>query len=834
MNKPKPLPTPNRAAVNRALNDRAAFLAATSVPAPTKPQQTLRQRLLLTILPSILIPLFIAGLLGYGTARNRGRESELGHVQQDAFLTAQNTSAIFQEKIRVAELIGQSPTAQALFQRAASQVAESGLAPRSVDELERMFATTRQLSGSEEMNAYLRQVTTDRLLAKAFITDRYGFTIAADVLTSDFVQSDESWWQLAEKNGQSVDSPQFDKAVKQNVVALAKKIVDPTTNEFLGVIKVSVDATEFNKEIAKYIQRTLTSSQQVQLMDSSNALVVTTISRDNAQQTNVEKPVLLGGEPIAKLAAALSDRSRNTLEESAIDAAQQQLETVAGIKIISLDLTIGENKQRTVNGALVKLNDRYYSLRVIADTALVAVSSVTVAEVEAAGQDLLTVFGGTSLILGAIAALLLSVLASQLSQPLADLTETASAVTAGNLALRAKLQGTAETQTLAQGLNNLLNQLQGLLKRQQDDAEEQRQQREELESDVVQLMDDVGDAAIGDLTVRAQLSSGDVGIVADLFNSIIENLRDTAMQVKLSSGQVSTSLDVNAAAIRSLATQAIGEAESLRSTMGAVEEMSNSIQMVASNAAQASNLTHETYSTVQDSSAYMDQAVNSILNLRSTVGETAKKIKRLGESAQKIAQTVSLIDEIALKTNLLAVNASVEAARAGELGQGFTAVAEQVGALAEQSAKATKAIAVIVTAIQMETQEVVLAIETGTAQVVDSTKLVEATKQRLTQVLEKSEQINQLMQSISASTTAQNQTSSLVTGLVKQATVSSEQRSQSSEQMARAMQDTAEIARSLQESVAKFKVAANPMITAGLDPEVEVSPRPQLALNPAD
>ena len=75
----------------------------------------------------------------------------------------------------------------------------------------------------------------------------------------------------------------------------------------------------------------------------------------------------------------------------------------------------------------------------------------------------------------------------------------------------------------------------------------------------------------------------------------------------------------------------------------------------------------------------MDRTVDSIQGLRTTIGDTSKKIKRLGESAQQISQVVALIDQIALKTNLLAINASVEAARAGELGQGFTAVAEQVG-----------------------------------------------------------------------------------------------------------------------------------------------------------
>ena len=153
--------------------------------------------------------------------------------------------------------------------------------------------------------------------------------------------------------------------------------------------------------------------------------------------------------------------------------------------------------------------------------------------------------------------------------------------------------------------------------------------------------------------------------------------------------------------------------------------MSKSIQEVAENASQAEKIADDTYNTLLNSTNDMDLTVDSILELRTTVGETAKKMKRLGESSQKISQAVSFIEEIALKTNVLAINASVEAGRAGEYGQGFTIVAEQVGALAEQSGAATKEIAKIVAAIQAETQEVSQAMESGTTQVVETTRLVE-------------------------------------------------------------------------------------------------------------
>ena len=335
---------------------------------------------------------------------------------------------------------------------------------------------------------------------------------------------------------------------------------------------------------------------------------------------------------------------------------------------------------------------------------------------------------------------------------------------------------------------------------------EQSKQRQELEDSVVSLMEALEPAADGDLTTRAQLLEGDVGIIADLFNAIIENLREIAVQVKNSASQASLSLKENEGSIRDIAEQAIAEAEQIRNTLFSVEQMSSSIQDVAENAEKTAVISNDAFASAKQGNIVMDDTVQSIQGLRNTIGDTAKKIKRLGESAQQISQVVALIDEIALKTNLLAINASVEAARAGELGQGFTAVAEQVGALAEQSATATKEIAQLISGIQQETQEVVAAMETGTSQVVDSTRLVEETKVSLQDMLTKSQEIDGLMKSISQATISQAKTSQEVTEIMEGVTEKSEQRSQSSIRVAEAIEITAKIVRELQNSVAQFRV----------------------------
>jgi len=230
---------------------------------------------------------------------------------------------------------------------------------------------------------------------------------------------------------------------------------------------------------------------------------------------------------------------------------------------------------------------------------------------------------------------------------------------------------------------------------------------------------------------------------------------------------------------------------------------------VAENARQAAVVARLASTTAEAGGVAIDRSVQNIYTLRETVAETAKKVKRLGESSQRISKVASLIDQIALQTNLLAINAGIEAARAGEQGQGFAVVAEEVGQLAARSAAATKEIELIVTNIQQETSEVVEAMELGTTQVVEGTNLVGDAKQSLSKILEVSRQIDTLVQSISSATVSQAETSQAVTELMKEIAKVSERTSNSTRQVSGSLKETLGIAQELQASVGTFKVGGD-------------------------
>ncbi len=345
-----------------------------------------------------------------------------------------------------------------------------------------------------------------------------------------------------------------------------------------------------------------------------------------------------------------------------------------------------------------------------------------------------------------------------------------------------------------------------IIERKQFEAEQAQERNTALQMELLTLLQDVEGASSGDLTVRADVSAGEIGIVADFFNAIVESLRDIVSQVKESAGQVNTSVGSNEVVMGQLADQAQSQAHKITDTLKSVELMALSIQQVAENARQASKVSGLASKTAESGGETIDRTVESILQLRDTVAETAKKVKRLGESSQQISKVVSLINQIALQTNLLAINASIEAARAGEEGRGFAVVAEEVGALAAQSAAATKEIEGIVDAIQRETSEVVNAMENGTTQVVEGTRQVNEAKASLNQIVKVSREIDDLLKSISSATVSQTETSQVVKLLMEQITESSEQTSTTSRQVSSSLQETVAIAQQLQASVGTFKL----------------------------
>jgi twitching motility protein PilJ len=428
------------------------------------------------------------------------------------------------------------------------------------------------------------------------------------------------------------------------------------------------------------------------------------------------------------------------------------------------------------------------------------------------------VLGGA--ILAANVALAIA-LGRTIAKPIEELQQTTQKFARGDRRARAKIESIDEVGRLSATFNQLAESVitnEAVLKdeatklemaRQQTEqfAEQERQRTQALQQELLRFIGNVEAASQGNLTVRADISEGEIGIVADMFNSIIESVRDIIRQVKQAANQVNSSVGKNETVVRQLSDNAIEQVNQINQTLNSVEAMTYSIQQVAENAKAAAEVARAASTTAQMGEEDMEQTADSIMQLRETVAETQKKIKSLGEASRRISKVVSLINQIAMETNLLAVNASIEAARAGEEGQGFAVVASEVGQLAAQSAAATKEIQQIVDSIQQETSAAVKAIKASSDRVEEGTQQLEKTKQSLGKIVVVSRQIDELLQSISQATVSQVNTSEMVTQLMEEIAKVSQKNSGSSIEVSHTLQETVEIAKQLQESVGTFKVA---------------------------
>ena len=387
-----------------------------------------------------------------------------------------------------------------------------------------------------------------------------------------------------------------------------------------------------------------------------------------------------------------------------------------------------------------------------------------------------------------------------------DLQLQMSRVSQGDFTAQATVYSEDEVGRLSTSFNQMSRVILTTTKEAQRKAEEQEQQKDDLQRQVIRLLDDVEGAARGDLTVQAEVTADVLGAVADSFNLTIQNLREIVFQVKQAALQVNKAATDNENFARSLSSDALRQAEELAVTLNSVQVMTDSIQRVAESAGEAESVARTASATALKGGEAVEKTVAGILRIRETVAETTRKVKRLAESSQEISKIVALISAIASRTNLLALNASIEAARAGESGKGFAIVADEVRQLADRAAKASKEIEQIVLQIQSETGSVMTAMEEGTQQVIEGTKLAEQAKRSLEDIIQVSNRIDQLVRSITQDTVEQTETSRAVAQVMQSVELTAQETSQEAQRVSRSLQNLVGVARDLQTSVERFRV----------------------------
>lgn len=371
----------------------------------------------------------------------------------------------------------------------------------------------------------------------------------------------------------------------------------------------------------------------------------------------------------------------------------------------------------------------------------------------------------------------------------------------GNFQARTEVVSNDELGVMATTLNAMLDNITVLIQSQEE--------RDTIQESIMKLLEEISALSDGDFTVRAEVTEDMTGAIADSFNAMADQFSDIIRKVKIATESVDiTSSDVTRQTM-SLAEKNIEQVKGVTAAVEAIEEMVESIREVANNALQSASVSKKSRLNAQEGALAVNETSKAMVEIREQINETARSIKRLGESSLEIGNIVQIIDDIADRTSILALNASIQAAMAGDAGHGFAVVADEVQRLADSSSNSTKQIELLVKSIQTEIKDVTNRIDESIGKVVQGTKLADGAHDKLQEIEEVSNQLAQLIEAITAATTSQVEMSETISKTMEDVGEVSKESSLSSQDTATSMNVLSRTARDLRSAVEVFRIGEN-------------------------
>ena len=389
-------------------------------------------------------------------------------------------------------------------------------------------------------------------------------------------------------------------------------------------------------------------------------------------------------------------------------------------------------------------------------------------------------------------------LAKGLTRQINHIMDLLGAMGMGDFTARTAVVSSDELGQMATALNAMLDNITLLIQSQEE--------RDAIQESIMKLMVEISDLTQGDLTARAEVTEDMTGAIADSFNTMAEQFGDIVRQVKTATLAVDgTASDVSKLTV-DLATKSIDQTKQINLAIQAINDMAESIRQVSKNAEKSAEVSTISRTNAREGAEAVEKTNLAMDEIREQINETARSIKRLGESSMEIGNVVEIINNIADRTSILALNASIQAAMAGDAGHGFAVVAEEVQRLAESSSNSTKQIDLLVKSIQSEIKDVSNRMDESISKVVQGSRLADGAYGKLQDIETVSNKLADLIESITQASAQQVQISEdVVENMVAVGGVSNET-SLASQETASLMDLLNKTARGLREAVEMFKV----------------------------
>ncbi|PTX91935.1 hypothetical protein DB346_23550 [Verrucomicrobia bacterium LW23] len=347
-----------------------------------------------------------------------------------------------------------------------------------------------------------------------------------------------------------------------------------------------------------------------------------------------------------------------------------------------------------------------------------------------------------------VVVIIASVISQRIAAPIVALREAMHRVTQGDESARAPVFEKDEIGDLATSFNELVTERNAVKDKIADE-------NKRLQANIQELLMVVADASDGNLGIRAKVTEGALGNMADALNLMLENVGGLMANAKKASTRVAEASASISSASRELADGAQQQSTKITQTTDGARSLSAESARVLETCREAAQAAREAQAAAERGAVAVRSVMAGMARIRENTQGNARKIKRLGERSMEISGIVRSISDISAQTDMLALNASIEAARAGEQGKGFTVVADQVRALAERTKAATLEIERLVLGIQSETSEAVSQMEAQTQEVEAGSGKVEQAGGALEAIVASSTLSSRLVGQISQSATAQ-------------------------------------------------------------------------------
>ncbi len=313
----------------------------------------------------------------------------------------------------------------------------------------------------------------------------------------------------------------------------------------------------------------------------------------------------------------------------------------------------------------------------------------------------------------------------------------------------------------------------------------------------------------GDLTRRIEHieTRDEIGSMATMFNSMVHQLHTTLQEMKLATETIASATSEISSSTEQMAAGAQQQSAQTGEVASAVEEMTKTIVENSKNAGATAEYARKAKSAAEQGVTISKGALDAIGRNVDVAGEVASIVNRLGESSDKIGDIITVIDDIADQTNLLALNAAIEAARAGEQGRGFAVVADEVRKLAERTTTATKEIAELIKGIQGLTSQGVASMERAGVIVGENRDMTNKTAESLQGIVSVSTQVTDMVVQIAAASEEQSSASEQISKNIEAISAVTGETASGTQQIARAADDLNRQTEDLRRLISRFRLS---------------------------